>query len=198
MVEEKKKVGRPRKHESRAARQKAYLERKKQKMKDLEDQVKLLEKEKMFTTDLKFDVNDKTSIKDIRKLSWKKITPSEIALMGTRELEALVGRFREQIQKHTSFRTAIENITLSIIHKNQLMTTEESSKEKIQDITKQIDKDIINLDERMQQQTFLYLMEAELANRLRLEGRKTKMDLFEDSIDKLEIESKERIKKEAQ
>ena len=42
MVEEKKKVGRPRKYETRAARQKAYLERKKQKMKDLEEQVKQL------------------------------------------------------------------------------------------------------------------------------------------------------------
>ena len=196
MTEEKKKVGRPRKYESRAARQKAYLERKKQKMIDLEEQIKQLEKEKMFSTDLKFEGKE-VSFKEIEKFSWKKITPSEIALMGTRELEGLVEKFKDQVQQFTSFRKAIENITLGIIRKNQLVASDESSKEKIKEITKQIDKDISNLDERMQQQTFLYLMEAELANRLRLEGRKSKIDLFEESIGKLEKETikKEKIKK---
>jgi hypothetical protein len=200
MAEEKKKVGRPRKYESRAARQKAYLERKKQRMKELEEQVKELEKQTMFSSGINFDANELMSIQEIKKLPWNKITPSEIAIMGTKDLEELIKEFQKRIQHQSSFRTTLENITFGIIKKKQLMAKEDSSSEKINELTRQIDENIANLDERMQQQTFLYLLEAELANRLRLEGRKTKIDLFEESITKLERESKEKdkIKKEAQ
>ncbi|MHA1187915.1 MAG: hypothetical protein ACTSSK_13760 [Candidatus Heimdallarchaeota archaeon] len=50
----------------------------------------------------------------------------------------------------------------------------------------------------MQQQTLLFLLEAELVNRYRLEGRKTKLDLFEASIDELEKDVKKELEKEAQ
>ncbi|MHA1435886.1 MAG: hypothetical protein ACTSO7_18765 [Candidatus Heimdallarchaeota archaeon] len=45
MSKGKKKVGRPRKYASNAERSKAYYERKKAKMKDLEEKIKTFEKE---------------------------------------------------------------------------------------------------------------------------------------------------------
>jgi len=200
MNEEKKKVGRPRKYESRADRQKAYLERKKQKMKDLEEQVKKLESQDMFSSDIKLEALEEIKFKEVPKYTWRKITPSEIALMETKDLEVLIEEFGDRIQQYSSFSAALENITLGIISKNQLISKEDTPPSKIQEVTQQINENIKNLDERMQQQTLLFLMEAELTNRNRLEGRKTRMDQFEASIDELEEGSKEKtkVKKEAQ
>lgn len=192
MPEEKKPVGRPRKYETRSERQKAYHERKKQKMKELEEEVQKLEKQTMFTSEILEDVFEELEIKDIPKFTWKKITPSEIALMGTQDLELLVEEFREKIQGEASFSRSLENIVMGIINRNYLTAKEQPSKEKIKDITVVIQDNIGNLEERIQQQTLLYLMEAELANRERLDGRKTKLDLFEAKIDELEKEVKEK------
>ncbi|MCK5185122.1 MAG: hypothetical protein KAQ95_12510, partial [Candidatus Heimdallarchaeota archaeon] len=99
MPEEKKKVGRPRKYETRSERQKAYHERKKQKMQVLEEEVKKLEKQTLFSSDTLEDIFDDSVFKEVFKFPWKKITPSEIALMGTQDLESLVGEFRERIHE---------------------------------------------------------------------------------------------------
>ncbi|MHA1187914.1 MAG: hypothetical protein ACTSSK_13755 [Candidatus Heimdallarchaeota archaeon] len=92
MSEEKKKVGRPKKYESRAERQKAYLERKKQKMKDLEEQVKKLESQDMFSSDINLEAFEDIKFKKVPKYTWRKITPSEIAVMGTKDLEVLINK----------------------------------------------------------------------------------------------------------
>ncbi|NHJ31621.1 MAG: hypothetical protein FK732_02045 [Asgard group archaeon] len=192
MPEEKKPVGRPRKYETRSARQKAYHERKKQKMKELEDEVKKLEKQTLLASDTLADIFDEGIFKEVFTFSWKKITPSEIALMGTQELEGLVEEFREKIQEYASFERALENIVMGIVNKNFLATQEEPNMSKIKEIASQIQENIGNLEERMQQQALLYLMEAELANRERLDGRKAKLDLFEAKIDELEKEVKKK------
>ncbi|MHA1245244.1 MAG: hypothetical protein ACTSPK_03915 [Candidatus Heimdallarchaeota archaeon] len=198
MSEEKKKVGRPKKYESRAERQKAYLERKKQKMKDLEEQVKKLESQDMFSSDINLEAFEDIKFKKVPKYTWRKITPSEIAVMGTKDLEVLIEEFRERIQQYSSFSVALENITLGIISKNHLISKEDTPPAKIQEANHQINENIKNLDERMQQQTLLFLLEAELVNRYRLEGRETKLDLFEASIDELEKDVKKELEKEAQ
>ncbi len=196
MPEEKKKVGRPRKYETRSERQKAYHERKKQKMQVLEEEVKKLEKQTLLSSDSLEDIFDDSVFKKVFKFSWKKITPSEIALMGTQDLESLVSEFRMRIQEQESFTRTLENIVMGIINKNYLAAREKPNLEKIKEITTQIQGNIGNLEERMQQQALLYLMEAELANRERLDGRKTKLDLFEAKIDELEKEVKEKQVKE--
>lgn len=196
MPEEKKKVGRPRKYETRSERQKAYHERKKQKMQVLEEEVKKLEKQTLLSSDSLEDIFDDSVFKKVFKFSWKKITPSEIALMGTQDLESLVSEFRERIQEQESFTRTLENIVMGIINKNYLATREKPNLEKIKEITTQIQGNIGNLEERMQQQALLYLIEAELGNRERLDGRKTKLDLFEAKIDELEKEVKEKQVKE--
>jgi polyhydroxyalkanoate synthesis regulator phasin len=194
MPEEKRPVGRPRKYETRSERQKAYHERKKQKMKELEEEVKKLEKQTLLASDSLADVFDEGIFKEVFTFSWKKITPSEIALMGTQELEGLVEEFREKIQEYASFERTLENIVMGIVNKNYLATREEPNMKKIKEVTSQIQENIGNLEERMQQQALLYLMEAELANRSRLDARKSKLDLFEAKIDDLESKGKKELK----
>jgi hypothetical protein len=190
MPEEKRPVGRPRKYETRSERQKAYHERKKQKMKNLEEEVKKLEKQTLFSSDLLEDIFEENTFKEVPRFAWNKITPSEIALMGTKDLDSLVREFRKKTQENASFDRSLENIVMGFINKNYLAVKEEPNLEKIGLITIQIQENIRNLEERMQQQTLLYLMEAELANRERLDGRKVTLDLFEAKIDELEEEVK--------
>ncbi|NPE09331.1 MAG: hypothetical protein GNW80_13680 [Asgard group archaeon] len=190
MPEEKRKAGRPRKYETRSERQKAYHERKKQKMQVLEEEVKKLEKQTMFSSDSLEEILDDGVFNEVYKFSWKKITPSEIALMGVQDLESLVEEFRERIQEKAPFSEILENIVMGTINKNYLAAKENSSLQKIKEVTIQIQENTENLEERMQQQTLLYLMEAELANRERLDGRKVKLDIFESKIDELEKEVK--------
>lgn len=201
MSNEKRNVGRPRKYETRSERQKAYHERKKQKVNSLEEQVRMLEKQRLFSSDGNAAIFENVSFRDVSTFPWKKVTPSEIALMGIQDLESMVGAFRERIHQHSSFDVALENITLGIISKNSLITKDEPPLEKIEEIDNRIKENTKNLEERMQQQTLLYLMEAELANRERLDSRKTKLDLFESKVEELEKEVKEKtikVKKVAQ
>ncbi|NHJ03872.1 MAG: hypothetical protein EAX90_03550 [Candidatus Heimdallarchaeota archaeon] len=201
MSDEKRKVGRPRKYDTRAERQKAYHERKKEKMQKLEEQVEKLEKKRLFSSDDTADAFENIIFQDVSPMTWKKITPSEIALMGIQDLETIIGEFRDRIDHHSTLDVALENITLGIISKNTLATKDEPPLERIEEIDNRIKENIKNLEETMQQQTLLYLMEAELANRERLDGRKTKLDLFESKVEELEkevLEKKVKIKKEAQ
>ncbi|MHA1367366.1 MAG: hypothetical protein ACTSP5_13270 [Candidatus Heimdallarchaeota archaeon] len=106
MSEEKKKVGRPKKYESRAERQKAYLERKKQKMKDLEEQVKKLESQDMFSSDINLEAFEDIKFKKVPKYTWRKITPSEIAVMGTKDLEVLIQELSNFKRRYSSYKNS--------------------------------------------------------------------------------------------
>lgn len=196
MAEKKKKVGRPRKYASRAERQKAYYERKKKKMKELEKQVEQLEQQQNISFDVDIDTLENLVFQDVQSISWRKITPSEIALMATQDLRLLINEFQKRIEKQSSLEVSLENITLGILSKNHFETMNELDEEKIAELDQKIKKNITNIEERMQQQTLLYLMEAEVANRERLEGRKSKLDLFEEKIEELEKEGAEKKKVE--
>lgn len=184
MTEEKRKVGRPRKYETRAERQKAYHERKKERMKELERQVNLLESKGA----IEFSLDEDLGLQ-VKRFSWKKITPSEIALMGTKELKVLIESLQEKISDSFSFGDSLEKIVLSILKKNYIKNLEENNKSDVLKLEGEIGDNVALLEESIQQQTLLYLMEAELASRNRLNEKKTKLDLFEAKIDALEQRS---------
>ena len=184
MTEEKRKVGRPRKYETRAERQKAYHERKKERMKELERQVNLLESKGA----IEFSLDEDLGLQ-VKRFSWKKITPSEIALMGTKELKVLIESLQEKISDSFSFGDSLEKIVLSILKKNYIKNLEENNKSDVLKLEGEIGDNVALLEESIQQQTLLYLMEAELASRNRLNEKKTKLDLFEAKIDELEQRS---------
>lgn len=192
MTEQKKKVGRPRKYASRAERQKAYHERKKQRMKELEEQVKRIEGKNQHSIEISDELFDQVDFKKISKVSWRKITPSEIALMGTQELESIVTTLRDEIHQNHSFSNSMENIVLGIISKHHLESKDEMSNDEINDIKSNLLDSYEHLESNIQQQTLLYLMEAELASRLRLDTKRTKLDLFEAKIDELETKVKKK------
>ena len=78
MSEEKKKVGRPRKYETRSERQKAYHERKKQKMTELEEEVKKLEKQTVFTSEI-IGIQSRNDIRyNFKKATMQLITIQEV------------------------------------------------------------------------------------------------------------------------
>jgi hypothetical protein len=192
MTEQKKKVGRPRKYETRAERQKAYHERKKQRLKELEEQLEQLEKSDMFSIGITEELFDEISFKKVSKFPWKRITPSEIALMGTQELESLVTTLQSEIKKNFSLSNSLENIVLGIISKYHHESMDEKSNKEIKRIKSTLLDNYEYLESSIQQQTLLYLMEAELASRLRLDTKKTKLDLFEAKIDELETKVKKK------
>ena len=195
MTEEKRR-GRPRKYESRAERQKAYHERKKERMRELEKQLKVLETKGA----LEFSLNS-DSHNEVKQFSWKKITPSEIALMGTKELKILVDSLQDKIKENFSLGDSLENIILSVLQKQYFKNIDENYSKKIFTLESEIGENIALFEECIQQQTLLYLMEAELASRNRLDDKKTKLDLFEAKIDALEKQSetkKIKVKKRAE
>ena len=190
MTEEKKSVGRPRKYATRAERQKAYHERKKQRVKELEDEVRKLEKQDSFSFVISDEFIDSIPFKHMTEFSWKKITPSEIALMGTQDLEALVITLESEIDENFSLSNSLENIVVGIISKYHLRTLDEKPETEIDNITAILEDNYTHLESSIQQQTLLYLMKAELASRQRLEGKKTRLDLFEAKINELEKDGK--------
>jgi len=196
MTEEKRKRGRPKKYESRAERQKAYHERKKERMRELEKQLKMLETRGA----LEFSLNSDSPNK-VKQFSWKKITPSEIALMGTKELKILVDSLQDKIKENFSLGDSLENIILSVLQKQYFKNIDENYSNKILTLESEIGENVALFEECIQQQTLLYLMEAELASRNRLDDKKTKLDLFEAKVDALEQQreaKKIEIKKKAE
>ncbi|NHJ46590.1 MAG: hypothetical protein FK733_02265 [Asgard group archaeon] len=192
MTEEKKKVGRPRKYETRAERQKAYHERKKQRLKELEEQVQKMEKDDIHSIDVSSDLFDDVTFKKTSKISWRKITPSEIALMGTQELDTLVTTLKGDIRESFSLSNSLENIVLGIISKHHHESKSDVSNKDINNIKSNLIDNYDHLESSIQQQTLLYLMEAELASRQRLDSKKTKLDIFEAKIDELETKAKKK------
>lgn len=192
MSEQKKKVGRPRKYETRAERQKAYHERKKQRLKELEEQVKKYEDEDSYLVAISDELFDEVTFQTTTKVSWRKITPSEIALMGTQELDSLVSTLQNQIKKSFSLSNSLENIVLGIVSKHHHESKNDLSNQEINKIKSILTDNFEHLENSIQQQTLLYLMEAELASRLRLDSKKTKLDIFEAKIDELETKAKKK------
>jgi hypothetical protein len=194
MPESKNKGGRPRKYpkEDKYARQKAYYERKKKKMKDLEERVKKLQNGKELSPEQK-KILETLDIPDLGESFWTKITPNEIALMGTQKLEQLASNLREITNINTLLKIQILNLIVKTINLDYLHSPEELSSKDLLNMLNDDIESIINLTQESNQlQTLLYLLEAELDSRGRLDKRETTIDLFEAKVEELEKQIQER------
>lgn len=195
MSKKKSKGGRPRIHETGADRSRAYYERKKAKMKELEDKVKKLETK----TSGKKMSGKVLKLKEIEKFDWQKITPNEISLMDIQKLEQLTKTFREKLTENPAIKGQLQHLIQSLISSDILDTSAEIT---VEDILGQLDPildDVVDtLQESTQQQTLLYLMEAELANRERLLIRDYKLEILQSKVEELKKETKEKELKQKQ
>ncbi|MHA1532065.1 MAG: hypothetical protein ACTSR6_08715 [Candidatus Heimdallarchaeota archaeon] len=197
MTEEKNKGGRPRKHATNADRQRAYYERKKQRMKELEEKLAKLETRPKTKSDQKKITR---KIKDVSKTSfpWKKITPGEIALIGKKELERLISTFSEKIDQN-SYLMEILNLIITTFDIDSSRSIDDLTDNDLEQLSNEIDTIIHLSQESNQQQTFLYLLEAELASRERSIEREFKLDVLESETEeflkeKKKVEKKDEIK----
>ena len=192
MPEVKSKGGRPRKYpkEDKYARQKAYNERKKKKMKELEEKVKALQKGRDLSPEQKKLLKD-LDLLEYETINWTKITPNEIALMGPQELEITIEDFKKIADNNTQLRFHILNLIIKTISIDYLHSSDDLS---TKDLLKMLKEDVSSiLDagyETIQQQMLLYLMEAELASRERSSTREKKLDIFEAKVEELERDAK--------
>ncbi len=192
MPEVKIKRGRPRKYPKgdTYARQKAYYERKKKKIKELEEKVKALQKGRDLSPEQKKLLKD-LDLLEYETINWTKITPNEIALMGPQELEITIEDFKKIADNNTQLRFHILNLIIKTISIDYLHSSDDLS---TKDLLKMLKEDVSSiLDagyESNQQQTLLYLMEAELASRDRSSTRERKLDIFEAKVEELEREAK--------
>jgi len=194
MSEIKNKGGRPRKYpkENKYARQKAYYERKKKKMKDLEERVKKLQNGKDLSPEQK-KILESLDMPDIGAPSWTKITPNEIALMGIQKLEQLASNLREITNINTLLKIQILNLIVKTINLDYLHSPEEITSKDLLNMLNDDVESIIDLSQESNQlQTLLYLLEAELDSRGRLDKRETTIDLFEAKVEELEKQIQER------
>ncbi|MHA1123848.1 MAG: hypothetical protein ACTSPC_13720 [Candidatus Heimdallarchaeota archaeon] len=198
MTEEKNKGGRPRKHATNADRQRAYYERKKQRMKELEEKLAKLETRPKTKSDQKKITR---KIKDVSKTSfpWKKITPGEIALIGKKELERLTITFSEKIDQNSSLMESILNLIITTFDIDSSRSIDDLTDNDLEQLSNEIDTIIHLSQESNQQQTFLYLLEAELASRERSIEREFKLDVLESETEeflkeKKKVEKKDEIK----
>lgn len=189
MSEKKSKGGRPRIHETGADRSRAYYERKKAKMKDLEEKVKKLETK----TPGKKQSGKALELKEIEKFDWQKITPNEISLMDIQKLEHLTKTFRKKLTENPAIKGQLQHLIQSLITSDILETSKDIT---IEDILGRLDPildDVVDtLQESTQQQTLLYLMEAELANRDRLLISDYKLEILQSKVEELKKETKEK------
>jgi hypothetical protein len=188
VAEEKSKGGRPRKYASNAERQRAYYERKKKKVKELEEEVKKL---KTGTIDKR-----KKSLKPLKiedaMFSWEKITPGEIALMGMDELKQIATSFSKKIVDKSALREPLFNLILVAVNTDFSSTSEELTSEKIFDqLNPEIDQVIQHLRENIQRETLLYLLEAEIASRDRIANQDSRIDTILSEINELKKVVKE-------
>ncbi|MHA1157001.1 MAG: hypothetical protein ACTSQK_12920 [Candidatus Heimdallarchaeota archaeon] len=192
MTEEKNKGGRPRKHATNADRQRAYYERKKQRIKELEEKLAKLE------TGPKTKSNQKKIISKIKvatkaSFPWKKITPGEIALIGKKELKRLIITFSEKIDQNSTLMESILNLIITTFDMDFPGSLNELTNNDMEQLSIEIDAIIQLSQESNQQQTFLYLLEAELASRERSIEREFKLDILESETEEF---LKETIKEE--
>ncbi|NPD90426.1 MAG: hypothetical protein HGN29_17065 [Asgard group archaeon] len=198
MSEEKNKGGRPRKYKTNADRQRAYYERKKKRMKELEERLAKIESKPKTESDQKKITR---KIRDVKKTSfpWKKITPGEIALIGEKELKRLIISFSEKITQNSSLMESILNLVITTFDIDSSGSIDEITDEDFEQLNNEIDTIIHLSQESNQQQTFLYLLEAELASRERTIEREFKLDVLESETEeflkeKKMIEKKDEIK----
>ena len=192
MPEVKSKGGRPRKYpeDDKYARQKAYYERKKKKMKELEEKVKALQKGRDLSPEQKKILED-LGLPEYDAFSWTKITPNEIALLGSRELERTIAEFQKIAANNSTLKFHILNLIIKTINIDYLHSSEDLSTKELLAMLKEDVSSIIDAGyESNQQQTLLYLMEAELASRERSSTREMKLDIFEAKVEELEREAK--------
>lgn len=192
MSKEKKNVGRPRKYATTAERQKAYHDRKRQRLKKLEEQIRKLEKQDSFSFVISDEFFDSIPFKQLNDFPEKYITPSEIALMGTQDLESLVEKLESKIEVKPSFNASLENIILGIISKYHLKSLEKAPENELEKIASALEENFNHLKKSIQQQTLLYLLNAELANRMRLDDKKSRLDIFSDKVEELEKTAKKK------
>ncbi len=192
MPEEKSKGGRPRKYpkEDKYARQKAYYERKKKKMKELEEKVKALQKGRDLSPEQKKILED-LDLPEYEAFSWTKITPNEIALLGSRELERTIAEFQKIAANNSTLKFHILNLIIKTINIDYLHSSDDLSTKELLAMLKEDVSSILDAGyESNQQQTLLYLMEAELVSRERASTRERKLDIFEAKVEELEREAK--------
>lgn len=196
MAEKKSKGGRPRIHETGADRSRAYYERKKAKMKDLEE--KLARIETKTKSDQK-KITRKTLDPAKASFPWKKITPGEIALIGEKELKRLIISFSEKIAQNSSLMESILNLIITTFDLDSSGSIDELTDDDLEQLSNEIDAIIHLSQESNQQQTFLYLLEAELSSRERSVEREFKLDVLESETEeflkeKKKVEKKDEIK----
>ena len=192
MPEVKSKGGRPRKYpkEDKYARQKAYYERKKKKMKELEEKVKALQKGRDLSPEQK-KILENLDLPEYEAFSWTKITPNEIALLGSRELEKTIAEFQKISANNSTLKVHIFNLIIKTINIDYLHSSDDLSTKELLAMLKEDVSSILDSGyELNQQQTLLYLMEAELASRERSSTRERKLDIFEAKVEELEREAK--------
>jgi len=161
MSEKKNKGGRPRIHATGADRSRAYYERKKEKMKELEKKVETLESAKP----VKKKQMKPIKLKDIESFSWQKITPSEISLMDTQSLEHIIKIFSEKMITTPVVKVHLQNLISSTISLDVSNFSETTVEDVLEQLDPVLDEVVKTLEESSQKQTLLYLMEAEIANR---------------------------------
>ncbi|MEE9410202.1 MAG: hypothetical protein V3V41_04680, partial [Candidatus Heimdallarchaeota archaeon] len=123
--------------------------------------------------------------------SWTKITPNEIALMGSQELETTIEDFKKIAENNTQLRFHILNLIIKTINIDYLHSSDDLSTKDLLTMLKEDVSSILDAGyESNQQQTLLYLMEAELASRERSSTRERKLDIFEAKVEELEREAK--------
>ncbi len=189
MSEKKSKGGRPRIHATDADRSRAYYERKKEKMKELEEKVKKLETK----TPAKNKQKKTFELEEIESFAWQKITPSEISLMDTQSLVQITKTFREKMTRTPAVKVQLQNLIHSTISLDILNSSLEISVENVlEHFDPILDNIVLTLEESNQQQTLLYLMEAELANRERLQIRDYKLEILQSKVEELKKETKDK------
>ncbi len=195
MNDEKNKGGRPRKHATNADRQRAYYERKKQRIKELEEKLAKLETKPKTKSDPKKIVR---KINEVTKVSfpWKKITPGEIALIGKKELEKLIITFREKLNQNSTLIESILNLIVTTFDMNSSGSLNELTDSDMEQLSSEIDAIIQHSQESNQQQTFLYLLEAELASKERSVEREFKLDVLESETEEFLVEMKKEEKED--
>jgi len=169
MPEVKSRGGRPRKYpkEEKYARQKAYYERKKKKMKELEERVKALQKGRDLAPEQKKILED-LDLPEHEAYSWTKVTPNEIALLGLRELEKTITEFQKIADNNSTLKFHILNLIIKTINIDYLHSSDNLSTKELLAMLKEDVSSILDAGyESNQQQMLLYLMEAELASRER-------------------------------
>ncbi len=196
MSEVKSKGGRPRKYpkEDKYARQRAYYERRKKKMKELEEKVKALQNGRDLSPEQKKILED-LDFPEYEAFSWTKITPNEIALLGSKELERTIAEFQKIAVNNSALKFHILNLIIKTINIDYLHSSDELSTKELLVMLKEDVSSILDAGyESNQQHILLYLMEAELASRERSSTRERKLDIFEAKVEELEKEAKEKEK----